>query len=176
MSEEKNWHLIYTRPKMETMTARLLLKKRLEVFCPLKKIIRHWVHPKKLAFEPLFTSHLFVYCSEKDYCSVKATAGVINFAHWLGEPAIIDHEEVNTIKGYLNGNFNLTVEKIPVNPQDIVSIVNGPVMQIDGRGMTVRQKCSKILLPSLGYALIATAKINVEVAKTVKGFRFTIKD
>jgi transcription antitermination factor NusG len=176
MNEEKQWHVVYTRPQSERRVASLLMKKKIDAYCPLRKVEQQWALVKKVIFEPLFTSYIFVHNSEKEYMAIRQTEGVINFAYWRGRPAVIRPEELTAIKNYLTDSYRLTVEKIPVDVNDIVHVTNCPLVQSEGGGLAVREKAIRISLPSLGYALVAAPKMNVEVVKTARGFRFTIKD
>ncbi len=176
MNEEKQWYVVYTRPRLEKKVVAALQRKKIETYCPFKKVEQQWMLAKRVITEPLFTCQVFVYSNEADFAQIKQTEGVINFAYWHGLPAVINAEELSTIKSYLTDLYKISVEKIPVSNNGAITLSKGPVIQSEGSGMVVRERSVRINLPSLGYALIAVPKMNVEVVKTVKGFKFTIKD
>lgn len=155
MDSGKIWYAVYTRPKWEKKVAELLLKKKIDNYCPLYKSVRQWSDRKKTIMEPLFTSYVFVHISEKDQLFVKQTDGVLNFVYWLGKPAIIKNEEIDVIRKFLAENEHVKLEQIEVNVNDRIKIINGPFKYWEGNVTEIRPKSVKVLLPSLGYALVA---------------------
>ena len=155
MNDRKNWYAVYTRPKWEKKVAELLTKKRIECYCPLYKSVRQWSDRKKTIYEPLFTSYVFVHTDETGHLPVKQTDGILNFVYWLGRPAVIKDDEIDTIRNFLSENQYVRLEKIDVNINDKVKIVDGPFKFWEGNVTEIRPRSVKVLLPSLGYALVA---------------------
>ena len=157
------WYAVYTRPRWEKKVAESLTRKKIENYCPLNKVLHQWSDRKKMVLEPLFTSYVFVHISRDEQLAVRQTEGVINFVYWLRKPAIIRNEEMETIKRFLNDHTNVRLEKIEVNTNDIVKIVSGPLMLREGKVIEIMHRTVKVLLPSLGYSLIAQVdKVNIE--------------
>jgi transcription antitermination factor NusG len=152
---KKQWYALYTRPRWEKKVADLLEKKKVEVYCPLNKVQKQWADRRKIVFEPLFTSYVFVFVSEQEHLSIKQTDGVVNFVYWLNRPAVIRNEEIDTIKKFLHEYDHVSVEKTQVNLNDKVRIINGPLMMWEGNVVEIRTNTVKISLPSLGQTLVA---------------------
>ena len=152
---KKQWSIIHTRPGYEKKLAALLEKKRLEAYCPLNLVHRQWMDRKRVISEPLFSSYVFVKTSQTDYKSIVQTDGFVNFVYWLAKPAVICDEEINTIKKFLAEYDYVSIEKTEVLPNDKVRILNGPLVLWEGKVVEVRTNTVKILLPSLGYSLVA---------------------
>jgi transcription antitermination factor NusG len=168
MNETKNWFAIYTRPRWEKKVAEILTKNKIENYCPLNKVVRQWSDRKKTIEEPLFTSYVFVRIPENQQVSVKRLDGVLNLVYWLGKPAVIQDAEIDIIKRFLTENSNVLLEKTPVNINDRVRIVNGPLMELEGEVLSIRNRRIKIVLPSLGYLMYAEVETsNVEVLSPV---------
>lgn len=165
LTATKQWYAIYTRPKWEKKVADNLEKKKIEVYCPLNKVKKQWADRKKIVFEPLFTSYVFVHATPDEHAKIKQTDGVINFVYWLSKPASIRQEEIDTIKKFLNEYDNVFLERSPVNLNDKVRIINGPLMMWEGNVIEVRTNTVKITLPSLGQTLVA--EIRKENLETV---------
>ena len=88
----------------------------------------------------------------------------MNFVYWLGKPAIIKNDEIDTIRNLLAENEHIRLEKIDVNIDDRVKIIDGPFKLWEGSVTEIRPKSIKVLLPSLGYALVAELpKTRIEV-------------
>jgi transcription antitermination factor NusG len=152
---QSRWYVVYTKPRWEKKVAGLLEKKELEHYCPLNKVVRQWHDRKKTLMEPLFTSYVFVRATPKQHSYIKAIPGVVNFIHWLGRPAVVRDEEIQSVKDFLGEHNSVAVEKISVSLHDTVKIVRGPFMHQEGKIIQVTNNTVKIELPSMGYALVA---------------------
>jgi transcription antitermination factor NusG len=164
-----SWYAVYTKPRWEKKVAGLLTQKGLENYCPLNKVLKQWHDRKKLVEEPLFTSYVFVFASPAQFTEIKKTDGIINFVYWLGKPAVVREEEIMTIKNFLGQHKEVKLEKTRIKVEDKVQIVQGPLMHKAGTVLEVHHKTIKVLLPTLGYALVAQVeKTSVEVIETVE--------
>ncbi|MEJ7736453.1 MAG: UpxY family transcription antiterminator [Chitinophagaceae bacterium] len=160
----KHWYAIYTRPRWEKKIVEALTRKKIENYCPLNRAVRQWADRKKVVYNPLFTSYVFVRVSELEHLAIKQTYGVLSFVHWLGKPAVIKDEEIDTIKRFLLEYHHIKLEKVRVNVHDKVKITSGPLMMKEGEVLEVRNRSVKVFLPSLGYAMIAEVeKTSVQV-------------
>ncbi|AXY75563.1 UpxY family transcription antiterminator [Paraflavitalea soli] len=149
------WYALYTKPFWEKKVAGLLAMHGIEHYCPLQRIQRKWSDRKKIIMEPLFKSYVFVRVPEKEQAVVKQVSGVLNFVNYLGKPAIIRDEEIDTIKHFLNEYRNIRLERMEFNVNDRVRIISGPLMTLEGDVLEVKHKTVKVLLPSLGFSMTA---------------------
>ena len=151
----RKWLAVYSRPRWEKKVNQLLLQKGLESYCPLNKVKRKWSDRVKLIEEPLFKSYVFVKVSDEDRTAVRMTPGVINFVYWEGKPAVIKEKEILAIKRFLDEYENVTVQAVELQVDQRVKITTGPLMDQEGKIMSVQHKTVKIAIDSLGYVLIA---------------------
>ena len=151
------WYAVHTRQRWEKKVAHLLEKKGIEQYCPLNKVYKQWSDRKKIVLEPLFNSYVFIRLTQADHLKVKQTEGVLSIVHWLGKPAVIKDEEIETIKRFLGDHQNVELEKTPVNINDRVRIIQGPLLSREGSIVEVMSHSVKVVLPSLGYTM--TAKV-----------------
>ena len=154
MSNPK-WLAVYTRPRWEKKVNKLLNEKGVESYCPLNKIRRRWSDRIKTVEEPLFKSYVFVKVSEEDRTNVRMTNGVINFVYWNGKPAVIKEKEIAAIKRFLDEYENVEVKPMDLKINQRVIITGGPLMDQQGKIVSVRQKTVKVAIDSLGYILVA---------------------
>lgn len=155
MEKKKQWYAVYTRPRWEKKVSDLLTKKKIDNYCPLNRVVRQWADRKKIVFEPLFTSYVFVYATPAEHLAIKQTDGILNFVYWLGQPAVIRDEEIDAIRQFLADYQDVQLEKTGVNVNDHVRISSGPLMWREGNVMEVKSKTVRVVLPSLGYAMVA---------------------
>ena len=159
-----NWYVVYTKHRWEKKTADIMEKKGYESYCPLNKVARQWHDRKKTILQPVFTSYVFVKADPRQLSYIKEIAGVVNFVHWLGKPAVVREAEVQSIKDFLNEHPSVDLEKIAVNINDTVKITKGPFMHKQGTIIEVNNNTVKIEIPSIGYALVAkVSKASIEL-------------
>jgi len=155
MISEKHWHAVYTHPRWEKKVAELLVSRKIETYCPLRKMVKQWVDRKKVILEPLFTSYVFVRGMSTDLPVIRQTHGVLNFLYWLGRPAIVRDDEIENIRLFLNEHQNVRLEKLDVHVNDTVRIMSGALHMREGSVMEVRNHTVKVLLPTMGFAMVA---------------------
>src|SRR5450759_4619611 len=93
-----NWYAVSTRPRWEKKVAQVLDTKGIENYCPLNKVVKQWSDRKKIILEPIFRGYVFVKVEEQKKWDIKKIDGILNYVYWLGKPAKIKEEEINTIK------------------------------------------------------------------------------
>ena len=159
---EKHWYAVYTRPRSEKRVDTLLQKKFIESWCPLQKVERQWSDRKKIILQPLFTSYVFVHVTEQQRIAVLQTDGVLNYVHYLGKPAIIKDEEIQTIKSYLHeGEAEITTQSWESLEEDIrVQITQGVFMQNTGTVVKSGKKRLYVKLESLGQVMVVEFPAN----------------
>jgi|KBSSwiStaDraftv2_1062776.scaffolds.fasta_scaffold04988_4 transcription antitermination factor NusG len=165
---EKKWFALYTRARWEKKVSEILTRRKIENYCPINKVVRQWSDRKKIVQEPLFTSYVFVRASDFDVKLLKQVQGVINFVYWLGKPAVVRDSEIDAIRDFLAEHVNIRLKKTPINANDTVQVLRGPLMDLEGQVITVKSRTVKIALPSLGYLMFAEVETeNVKVISHV---------
>ena len=155
MTNEKKWYVVYTKPKWEKKVAALLSKKEIDNYCPVRQVKKQWADRKKTIVEPLFTSYVFIKISKEEYVRTLETEGVVCFITLSGKPAAIREEEIEMIRQFLLDYTNVTVEKGHFSLHDKVRITEGALQMIEGEIKEIRRKTVCVLLPSIGFQLMA---------------------
>jgi transcription antitermination factor NusG len=162
----KNWYALYTKPGCEKKVANFLSRRNIENFCPLK---RQWNGRKKVVLEPLFNSYVFVQITDTDIQHIRMTDSVVNFVYWLGKPAVIRDEEIEIMKRFMNEYANVKLEKISLDVNDKVRLIGIAPADTKANIVSVKNNIVKIILPSLGYMMLAEVeKSNIEIIKSIK--------
>ena len=155
MENQKNWYVIYTRPRWEKKVATLLDAKGIDNYCPLNRVSKQWSDRKKIILEPLFKGYVFVKLEESHKWDIKNVNGVINFIYWLGRPAIVKEEEIIIIKKFLNEFENIEVVDIKLNKDSVVIINQGALMDYRGVVINVFGNKAQVQIDSMGISLSA---------------------
>src|SRR5690606_27789973 len=98
------WFVVYTRPRAEQKSAQELEKLGVEVYCPVITELRQWSDRSKKVKSPLFKSYIFVRLKEPDRATVFSVPSVVRFLTWLGKPAVVKDQEIETIREWLNND------------------------------------------------------------------------
>jgi hypothetical protein len=95
--------------------------------------------------------------------------GVVNFVHWLGKPAKINNEEIDIMKRFLNEYSDVKLEKILFSLDATYKLEVRKISDKKNHMVTVQNNTVKVLLPSLGYNMVAeSVNTNVEVIISAK--------
>lgn len=150
---QMNWYVVYTKPKWEKKVAEQLTKNNIECYCPLTIQIRQWTDRKKKVEVPLFNSYVFVRLEEKDRNVVFESAGVVRYLFWLGKPAIVKDDEINTIKKWLDGSDEYEVLVDAVKVGDRITLDSGPFASQQAVVQEISSNHYSLVLENLGCVL-----------------------
>jgi transcription antitermination factor NusG len=153
---KSSWYAVYTKPRWEKKVALLLSEKGVENYCPLNKVIKQWSDRRKVILEPVFKSYVFVKVEDDKKWDLKKINGIINYVYWLGKPAVIKEEEINTIRKFLNEFSDVQVSDdrgLKINSK--VRIKQGLMMNYHGMLVELTGNRAKVRIESMGISLHA---------------------
>ena len=96
-----NWNVIYTKPRLEKKVAVRLNNLGIEAYCPVREETKQWSDRKKKILVPVLPSMVLVNIDEKERNEVFDIPGVVRYMFWLGKPAIVNDNEVESLKSLL---------------------------------------------------------------------------
>ena len=158
MNENKNWYVVYTRPRWEKKVAALLMETGIEHYCPLNKVQKQWSDRRKVVLEPLFKGYVFVLVEETKKWDIKNVEGILNYVYWLGKPALVKQSEIDTIKKFLQEFDDVQVCNSDIEVQDKVIIRQGVLMNYEGMVLEVSGNNARVQIQSMGLTLNAVFK------------------
>ena len=165
MNEEKKWYVVYTRPRWEKKVSGMLMSRGIEYYCPLNKVMKQWSDRKKIVLEPLFKGYIFVKIPESLKWEIKSVEGVLNYVYWLGKPAIVKEQEIDTIRKFLQEFRDVEVVEKQLTVNSRVMIKQGVLMNFQGIIIEVSGNKAKVNIESMGLQLSAVFdKKNLEPA------------
>jgi transcription antitermination factor NusG len=153
-----HWYIVYTKPRCELKVANLLTRKQIKNYCPLHPVENQLLDSKKLIFEPLFRSYVFVYITRQYLPVVLDIPGVINYLYWLDKPATINENEVNSLVKLLKDNKNCKVEKCVIPKNNRPGHERFEYLNMETQ---TRENHLEVSLPSLGFCVIASPAITL---------------
>ena len=150
-----NWYAVNTRPRWEKKVAQILDTKGIENYCPVNKVVKQWSDRKKIILEPIFKCYVFVKVEEQKKWDVKRIDGILNYVYWLGKPAKIKEEEIDTIKKFLHEFSDVAVEQIGLQVNQKVRIRQGVLMNYEGILLELSGSRAFVKIESMGLQLSA---------------------
>jgi transcriptional antiterminator RfaH len=97
----KHWYAVYTKSRAEKKVAQMLERNGVEFYLPLYKTLRQWSDRKKMIYEPLFRSYVFVKVNYKDFLNVINVPGAVRFVTIGHEKIAIPDCQIDAIRTYL---------------------------------------------------------------------------
>ena len=143
----------------------MLMSRGIEYYCPLNKVMKQWSDRKKIVLEPLFKGYIFVKIPESLKWEIKSVEGVLNYVYWLGKPAIVKEQEIDTIRKFLQEFRDVEVVEKQLTVNSRVMIKQGVLMNFHGIIIEVSGNKAKVNIESMGLQLSAVFdKKNLEPA------------
>lgn len=118
-------------------------------------MVRQWSDRKKTVIEPVFRGYVFINATKEKLWESLSVNGVVNTVRYLGKPAIIRDEEIDTIRKFLNEFTDVKVENISLETDARVRIRTGVLMDYEGIVLEVYGNRAIVKVDSLGLQLSA---------------------
>ncbi len=148
-----NWYVVYTKPKWEKKVAERLNEIGVVTYCPLIKKTSQWSDRKKTISVPLFNSYIFVKIEDKFRNRVFEIPGAVRYLFWLGKPATVRNEEIETIQKWLSTPATYEVTLDQWKKGDKIVLESGPFISQSAIIQEVKQNHYILILESLGCVL-----------------------
>ncbi|MEZ7495042.1 UpxY family transcription antiterminator [Leeuwenhoekiella aequorea] len=153
-----SWYVLYVKSKSEKKVTSALQDKGIEVFCPTITETRIWSDRKKKVITPLFKSYIFVNLSASERNSVFSVPGAVRYLFWLGKPAVVRDEEIETIKKWLNQDNLEDIELENYVPGSNIQLTKGVLKGRDAEIIEVSGNKMRLYLKCLGMVVQAKFK------------------
>lgn len=154
-TSKKRWYAVYTKPRWEKKVYGLFLEKGMEAYCPLNRVRKKWSDRIKWVEEPLFKSYVFVRVAEADLPNVRFVSGVVNFVYWLGKPALVRDNEIETIRKFLDNYDEVVAVPLSLQTDSKVTIRRGAFMDKKATVIKVLKNKVQVIIESIGFSLVA---------------------
>jgi transcription antitermination factor NusG len=126
ISKKADWYALVTRPRAEKKVAERI-SSQWHTFLPLQTQWRLWSDRKKKVQLPLIPSFIFVKTTEKELSTIVKEVGIVRVLCYLGKPAIVREEEIETLKLLINNTDEVrTINPIDLSNGEIIEITQGP--------------------------------------------------
>jgi transcription antitermination factor NusG len=92
------WRVFYTRPRAEKACAHRLDNRRVEVFLPMRTVVRQWSDRRRKVHQPLFQNYIFARVTEQERIAVLRTPGIVRCVTFGGRPALVRPDEIRRLR------------------------------------------------------------------------------
>ena len=136
--DDRQWYVIYTRPRFEKKIHKNLERLGLDSYLPTYSSLRQWKDRKKKVEMLLFPCYLFVNISDRQMWEVLSVSGVLQFLTQEGTPVAVPEDEINTIRKLQSGKPEVVNELVMRGEK--IRIVRGPLKGMSGEVTKVKGK------------------------------------
>ncbi len=127
---KNGWYAIHTKSRHEKLAVTIIKTKNLDVYLPVKKILKKWSDRKKIVEFPLFPGYFFVKMTLSDKDRVLHTKGVVRILGNNG-PEPIPDEQIESLR--LFENVDVDVDPyLHLKPGILVKVMKGPLKGCTG--------------------------------------------
>ena len=105
------WYVLHTKPRCEKKVEDKLLSLGINAYCPTRNEIRYWSDRKKRIEVPVLPSMVLVNINDNEINKVFKCSSVVRYMFWLGKRAVVRQSEVDILKKYLKGDYNILNSK-----------------------------------------------------------------
>jgi transcriptional antiterminator RfaH len=135
----KRWYAVYTRSRAEKKVALHLEKQGIEMYMPLVKTLRQWSDRKKIIYEPLFRSYVFVKVNNKDYYEVLSVPGAVRFVKIAYEIISIPECQIDAIRTFM-GEIEITEPLSYFETGNEVEVAYGTLKGLRGKLISTKNQ------------------------------------
>ena len=147
---QKEWLVIYTKPRNEKKVTERLTEKGIEVYCPLVTTVRQWSDRKKKVKVPMINSYVFVKVGKKGRDEILKVPGVVRYIYWLGKPAVVKEREIEAIKDILDNSADIQVSEESFRKGQLLKIGDGPFKGLEGEIIDLDRNIVFVYIRQLG--------------------------
>jgi transcription antitermination factor NusG len=157
---QKNWYIIYTKPKAEKKVSKALKRKKIEYYVPMNSRTVLQSTRTKIHKEPLFQNYLFAHLSKEEFSVIASLNTIINFVYWKREPVVVTEDDLSHIKNFTTNYTDIKVEKTEVNLKETAKVIDGSHSYFSGNALIIRNSSVKINFPTIGFSIFAEIESN----------------
>ena len=144
-----NWYVLYTSPRAEKKVEERLRERGVGCYLPLHRAPQVWSDRVKMVDKPLFTSYVFVRCTETEALSfVKTIYGVARVVFYNGRPAIVLPAEIDAIRAFLEQAANH-----PLSVGEEVEILSGALKNVSGIIQKIGRNRPRLHIEQIGVTV-----------------------
>ena len=154
------WYVLYTKSRNEKIVNKGLNEIGMEAYCPVLLKEKQWSDRKKIVEEPLFSSYVFVRCTDIERYKAFELPGAVRYLYWLQKPAIVRDEEIDAIKAMLNDFDHNEIQMESISLNDTVILQSGPLMDRVGTVTGVSGNKYEVVLKDIQMRIFVDATKN----------------
>lgn len=162
ITQDTNWYVLYTAPRAEKQVKERINMLGVECWLPLHCTPRVWSDRVKIVEIPLFSSYVFVRCTDAVLRDLLKVYGVIRIVFYNQKPAIVRQVEVDAIKEFLK-----QAAEHELCAGEEVEILTGAMRHVSGKIKKIKKNHLMLYLEQLG-ATVCVKLTDVARVKRLK--------
>lgn len=139
------WYVLYTAARAEKQVKDRIDALGVECWLPLHRAPRVWSDRIKMVDIPLFSSYVFVKCTDPVLRDLIRVYGVSRIVYYNGKPAVVRQKEIDAIKEFLE-----KAAQHSLCAGEEVEILCGAMKSVSGKIKKVKKNHLVLYLEQLG--------------------------
>jgi transcriptional antiterminator RfaH len=133
-SADKNWYLVYTKPRQERVARTHLDRQGYETYLPFVRQPRRRRGRRVAEVAPMFPRYLFVHLDERrdNWAPIRSTVGVASLVRFGQQPARVPDDLVAFLHSREDEHGVQIVAKDDLSPGSRVRVTDGALMGYEG--------------------------------------------
>lgn len=144
-SDGSEWYVLYTAARAEKQVKTRIDALGIECWLPLHRSPRVWSDRVKIVEVPLFSSYLFVRCTDPVLRDLIRVYGVARIVYYNGKPAVVRQKEIDAIKEFLE-----QADSHELCLGEEVEILCGAMKHVSGKVKKIKKNHLVLYLEQLG--------------------------
>jgi len=134
---KRRWYALYTKSRAEKRVASFLEDFGFESYLPLQKTLKQWSDRKKIVYEPLFRSYVFVKANEYNCSKALQIPGAVYYVSFNRQKVTVPEFQIEAIKTFL-GQKDISGPLECFEIGNYVEVIYGSLMGLRGELISCR--------------------------------------
>jgi len=133
-SNERNWYLVYTKPRMEQVAQENLQRQGYETYLPMLRQTRRRRGRYHSTIEACFPRYLFIHLDTRtdNWAPIRSTLGVAKMVEFGGLPAMVPNDLIVTLQSNEDPEGLQQLQEPELKTGDTVRVLEGPFAGYQG--------------------------------------------
>jgi transcriptional antiterminator RfaH len=133
-NNERNWYLVYSKPRMEQVAQENLQRQGYETYLPMLRQTRRRNGRYYDSIEACFPRYLFIHLDTRtdNWSPIRSTLGVAKMVEFGGLPAMVPNDLIAALQANENADGLQQLQEPELKAGDKVTVLEGPFAGYQG--------------------------------------------
>lgn len=168
VSDERNWYLLYTKPRAEKLAQENLQRQNFETYLPLITENHRRRGKYTSIIEPMFPRYLFIQlnCTTDNWAPIRSTLGVSSIVRFGNYPMLVPEYLLEQLRANENEHGIQYISENEFQTGDRIRIIEGAMAGMEGmyERQTSKERVTVLLNIAGQYTRVNMTRHNLQFA------------